>query len=41
MKCINCKVPGACLLCGACWRLAIVTPAVVLLVEHGLKWLWP
>lgn len=41
MKCVNCKVPAKCLLCGDCWRVAILAPTVIFLLEHGLRRWWP
>lgn len=41
MKCVNCQERTKCLLCGDCWRLAVVSPVAVLLVERLLRHLWP
>jgi|GEM_PF-6221356 len=38
--CINCGFPKPrCFLCTDCWRPALISPAVVVLVETLLRWL--
>lgn len=40
--CINCGFPKTfCFLCSDCWRVAILSPVVILIVERGLRLLWP
>lgn len=42
-RCVNCKEPirsRKCLLCSDCWRVAIVAPCVIFVVESVLKWGW-
>lgn len=38
--CANCKVPARCFLCRDCWRVAIIAPVIVCVIERVIaKWL--
>lgn len=39
-RCVNCKVPAKCWLCADCWRMAIVAPVAVFLIQGGLRIAW-
>lgn len=39
-RCVNCKEPAKCFLCRDCWRVAIIAPVTIFVVEHGMEALW-